>query len=174
VRIALALKGIEYEYKAVHLLKDGGEQFLKDYQSKNPQCEVPALEIDGVVLTQSIAIMEYLDETRGPPFLLPKDDLKKRAQVRSLSNIIACGIQPIQNLKVLQYVGAEKKAEWGKHWIEQGFNGLELALGKTSGKYCLGDEITMADLCLVPQVFNAQRCNQVQYTPTLHGLGRTI
>jgi maleylacetoacetate isomerase len=88
VRIALALKGIEYEYKAVHLLKDGGEQFLKDYQSKNPQCEVPALEIDGVVLTQSIAIMEYLDETRGPPFLLPKDDLKKRAQVITAAQLL--------------------------------------------------------------------------------------
>lgn len=158
VRIALALKGIEYDYKAVHLVKDGGEQYAEDYKIVNPQCEVPSLEIDGHTLTQSMAIIEYIDETRdAPPYLLPRNDPGKRAEVRRLSQCIACGIQPIQNLRVLQYVGSDKKVEWGKYWIEYGFTSLEQLLSKTSGKYCVGDEVTMVDLCLVPQVYNAGR-----------------
>ncbi|EDV20236.1 uncharacterized protein TRIADDRAFT_32265, partial [Trichoplax adhaerens] len=156
VRIALALKGIEYDYHPVHLLKDGGEQAsFKD--NLNPNSLLPALEIDGHCLADSMSIIEYLDETRqDPPYLLPKDPAI-RATVRRISNNITSGIQPIQNLRVLIYVGADKKKEWGKHWIEQGFNSLEELLEKTSGKYCVGDDITMADLCLIPQVYNANR-----------------
>lgn len=157
VRTALAMKGIDYEYSPVHLVQDGGQQFSDTYKALNPQCVVPTLEIDGQVLTQSLSIIEYLDETRGSPCLLPKGDPIRRQQVRAVSDCIASGIQPIQNLSVVKYVGPEKKAEWGKHWIEQGFNGLEKLLQKTAGKYCVGDEVTMADLCLVPQVYNANR-----------------
>ncbi|XP_064403390.1 maleylacetoacetate isomerase-like [Halichondria panicea] len=157
VRFALALKGIEYEYKPVHLVQDGGQQFADSYKALNPQCVVPTLEIDGLVLTESLAIIEYLDETRGPPYFVPHGDPAKRARVRSISNNIAAGIQPIQNLRVLKYVGDEKKFEWGKHWITKGFDSLELVLQKTAGKYCVGDEVTMADLCLVPQLYNANR-----------------
>ncbi|CAI8001901.1 Maleylacetoacetate isomerase [Geodia barretti] len=157
VRIALALKGIEYEYRAVHLLKDGGEQLADSYKAINPQCEVPTLLIDGHTLTQSMAIVEYLDETQGPPYLLPRDDPHRRQQVRAVSQCVACGIQPIQNLRVLKFVGDEKKAEWGKHWIELGFNSLEKLLETTAGKYSVGDEVTMADLMVLPQVYNANR-----------------
>lgn len=156
VRFALALKGIEYEYKAIHLLQDGGQQHSEDYVKLNPLREIPTLEIDGFVLVSSMSIIEYLDETRGPPYILPRDDPVKRQQVRAISEIIACDIQPIQNLRVLQYVG-EKKVEWARHWIEKGFQGLEKVLQTTAGKYCVGDEISMADLCLVPQVYNANR-----------------
>lgn len=157
VRIALALKGIDYETKPVHLLQDGGEQNTDSYRELNPQCEVPTLEIDGQTMTQSMSIIEYLDETRGPPYLLPQGDPVKKQKVRAISQAIACGIQPVQNLRVLQYVGGEKKAEWGHHWIERGFKGLEQLLQGTAGRYCIGDEITMADAVLVPQVYNANR-----------------
>ncbi|XP_032237128.1 maleylacetoacetate isomerase isoform X2 [Nematostella vectensis] len=157
VRTALALKGIEYEYHPIHLLKDGGEQHSDDYKKMNPIGEVPTLIIDGHTLTQSIGIMEYLDETRPDPPLLPRGDPHKRALVRQISMTIASGIQPIQNLKVLQYVGPDKKVEWGHYWIDRGFQCLEKMLVQTAGKYCVGDDITMADLCLVPQVYNANR-----------------
>jgi maleylacetoacetate isomerase len=140
VRIALALKDIDYEQKAVHLLQDGGEQHSSSYLGINPQKEVPTLEIDGHTLTQSMSIIEYLDETRGPPYLIPRDDPIKRQRVRAVSQIICCGIQPVQNLRVLQYVG-DKKAEWGAHWIEKGFEGLEKMLETTAGKYCIGDDV---------------------------------
>ncbi|XP_033631029.1 maleylacetoacetate isomerase-like [Asterias rubens] len=154
VRIALALKGIEHEYSAVNLLKS--EQLGETYLSVNPTGQVPALQIDSMVLTQSNAIIEYLDETRDAPSLLPKDP-KKRFLVRELSQVISCGIQPVQNLKVLRYIGDEKKGEWGHRAIKEGFEALEKLLEQTAGTYCVDDEITMADLCLVPQVYNANR-----------------
>ncbi|KXJ29940.1 maleylacetoacetate isomerase [Exaiptasia diaphana] len=157
VRAALALKGIEYEYHPVHLVKGGGEQHSDDYKKVNPVGQIPALVIDGHTLTESLAIVEYLDETRPDPPLLPKNDPYKRALVREVSLIITSGIQPLQNLRVLQHVGSEKKMEWGKYWIDRGLGSLEKLLETTSGKYCVGDEITMADLCLVPQVYNANR-----------------
>jgi maleylacetoacetate isomerase len=120
----LALKGIEYEYKAVSLIKDGGQQFSDEYRKINDQCAVPSLVIDGHTLTQSMAIIEYLDETRPSPRILPKDDAHKRAVVRRISECIACDIQPIQNLGVLKYVGDAKKSEWGRHWIDRGFQGM--------------------------------------------------
>lgn len=155
VRIALALKGIEYEYKAVNLLK--GEQKGEAYKQVNPQGGVPALVVNDHCLSQSISIIEYLDEVYPDPPLLPENDPIKRADVRRLSLLIAADIQPIQNLKVLKFVGDERKMEFG-HWvIDTGFQALEKSLVETAGKYCYGDELTMVDICLVPQVFNANR-----------------
>ena len=155
VRSALALKGIEYEYRAVNLLK--AEQKDDEYKDVNPQCLLPALVIDGHTFGQSVAIIEYLDEKYPNPPLLPRDDPIKRADVRRLALMIAADIQPVQNLRVLKYVGDDKKMEFGKWVIHTGFVALEEALKKTAGKYCYGDEITIADICLVPQVFNANR-----------------
>ncbi|XP_048455865.1 maleylacetoacetate isomerase isoform X3 [Rhincodon typus] len=118
--------------------------------------QVPALAIDGIILSQSLAIIQYLDETRPGPRLLP-EDAKKRAQVRMISDHITSGIQPLQNLHVLQKLGGEKKLEWAQHFIINGFQALESLLQYTAGRYCVGDEVTMADLCLVPQVYNAER-----------------
>ncbi|XP_077123632.1 maleylacetoacetate isomerase isoform X2 [Ranitomeya variabilis] len=162
VRIALALKGIEYDLRPVNLIQDGGQQRTDEYKRVNPMQQVPALRIDGVTLSQSLAIIEYLEETRPLPPLLPGDPLK-RAQCRMISDHIASGIQPVQNLDVLQRVG-DKKLEWAQHYITRGFQALELLLQDTAGHYCVGDEVTMADLCLVPQVANADRFH-VDMTP---------
>ncbi|XP_069591886.1 maleylacetoacetate isomerase isoform X2 [Ranitomeya imitator] len=162
VRIALALKGIEYDLRPVNLIQDGGQQRTDEYKHVNPMQQVPALRIDGVTLSQSLAIIEYLEETRPLPPLLPGDPLK-RGQCRMLSDHIASGIQPVQNLDVLQRVG-DKKLEWAQHYITRGFQALELLLQDTAGHYCVGDEVTMADLCLVPQVANADRFH-VDMTP---------
>ncbi|XP_008118323.1 maleylacetoacetate isomerase isoform X3 [Anolis carolinensis] len=124
--------------------------------------QVPALKIDGVTLSQSLAIIEYLEETRPNPRILPQDP-KKRAQVRMISEHIASGIQPLQNLSVLQQMG-DKKVDWAQRSISSGFEALERILQETAGRYCVGDEVTMADLCLVPQVYNADRY-QVDLTP---------
>eukprot|EP00105_Crassostrea_gigas_P004139 XP_011417259.1 PREDICTED: maleylacetoacetate isomerase-like isoform X2 [Crassostrea gigas] len=160
VRIALNIKGIEYEYKAVNLIKDGGMQRKEEYIAVNPMQMVPAFVVDGATLTQSIPIMEYLEEKYPSPAILPKDSLQK-AKVREICEIIASGIQPIQNLVVLQKVqklsNEEEKAEWAKFWINKGFIALEKLLEKCSGQYCVGDTVTMADMCLVPQVGNAKR-----------------
>jgi maleylacetoacetate isomerase len=115
-----------------------------------------ALQIDGHTLVESVAIMHYLDETRPQRPLLPQD-FHKRAKVRELCEIISSGIQPLQNLIVLIHVGEEKKKEWAQHWITRGFRAVEKLLSTSAGKYCVGDEITLADCCLVPQVFNARR-----------------
>ncbi|XP_019374290.1 PREDICTED: maleylacetoacetate isomerase isoform X1 [Gavialis gangeticus] len=155
VRIALALKGITYDQVPVNLLKDGGQQLTAEFQVVNPMQQVPALKIDGITLSQSLAIIEYLEETRPNPRLLPQDQ-KKRAQVRMISDHIVSGIQPLQNLAILQRVG-EKKLEWAQHYITNGFQALERILKHTAGRYCVGDEVSMADLCLVPQVYNAER-----------------
>jgi len=150
----LAHKGIEYDYKPIHLLKQ--EQISDEYKVLNPMGQVPALIMNGNTLTQSISIMEYLEECFPEKPILPKDPLQ-RAKVREVCEVIASGIQPIQNLSVLQKVGDEKKMEWGHFWIEKGFVALEQLLSKCAGKYCVGDDISMADCCLVPQVFNANR-----------------
>nr|XP_028707553.1 maleylacetoacetate isomerase isoform X1 [Macaca mulatta] len=156
VRIALALKGIDYETVPINLIKDGGQQFSKDFQALNPMKQVPALKIDGITIHQSLAIIEYLEETRPTPRLLPQDP-KKRASVRMISDLIAGGIQPLQNLSVLKQVGEEFQLTWAQNAIISGFNALEQILQSTAGTYCVGDEVTMADLCLVPQVANAER-----------------
>ncbi|XP_072032339.1 maleylacetoacetate isomerase-like isoform X2 [Amphiura filiformis] len=154
VRIALAIKGVEYDYKGVNLLK--GEQLGDEYKAVNPSGQVPCLEIDGMKLTQSLSIMEYLEETRSGTALLPKDP-KQRALVRQICEVIAGGIQPLQNLSVLKAIGADRKTEWGHDMIAKGFRALETFLENTAGRYCVGDDVTMADCCLVPQVYNANR-----------------
>ncbi|XP_035184261.1 maleylacetoacetate isomerase isoform X1 [Oxyura jamaicensis] len=157
VRIALALKGIAYDQVPVNLLKDGGQQLSPEFKAVNPMQQVPALKIDGITLSQSLAIIHYLEDTRPNPRLLPQDP-KKRAQVRMISDHIASGIQPLQNLRILKQMG-ERKTEWAQKCIASGFQALEQVLQQTSGRYCVGDEVSMADLCLVPQVANAERFN---------------
>jgi maleylacetoacetate isomerase len=161
VRIALNLKGIGYEAVPIHLTKDGGVQHGAAFRAVNPHGRVPALELDsGEVLTQSLAIIEYLDEVHPDPALLPSDPVA-RAQVRALADLIACDIHPLNNLISLQYLKRELKHDqaeidaWYHHWIIQGFTALEAML--KPGPYAYGSSVTMADLCLVPQVFNARR-----------------
>nr|XP_046268685.1 maleylacetoacetate isomerase isoform X2 [Scatophagus argus] len=173
VRIAFALKGIEYDQVPVNLIKDGGQQLTQEYKTVNPMRQVPAVEIDGVTLSQSLAVIQYIDETRPGPRLLPADP-KKRAQVRMISDLIASGIQPLQNLYVIQKIGAEK-AQWSQHFIDRGFQALEPILKQTAGKYCVGDEISMADICLVPQVYNAERFKvDVEQYPTIKRLNQAL
>ncbi|XP_073683055.1 maleylacetoacetate isomerase isoform X1 [Garra rufa] len=173
VRIAFALKGIEYEQKPINLIEDGGLQLTDQFKKINPMRQVPALTIDGITLSQSLAIIQYIDETRPEPRLLPADP-KQRAQVRIISDIIASGIQPLQNLYVIQKIGAEK-AQWAQHFINRGFEALEPILKMTAGKYCVGDEISMADICLVPQVFNAERFKvDMSKFPTIRRLNQTL
>jgi maleylacetoacetate isomerase len=163
VRIALNLKGLAPEREFVHLRK--GAQRGEDYLAVNPQGLVPALVTDdGTVLTQSLAIVEYLDETAPAPPLLPRDPLE-RARVRSLAQAIACDIHPIDNLRVLRYllntVGVEEaqKDAWYKYWIDVGLEALEIAVSRDAamGRFCHGDSPTLADICLVPQLANARR-----------------
>ncbi|XP_036887574.1 maleylacetoacetate isomerase-like isoform X4 [Sturnira hondurensis] len=163
VRIALALKSIDYEILPVDLTKDGGHQFSEEFQALNPMKQVPALKIDGITISQSLAIIEYLEETRPTPPLLPQDP-KKRVFVRMISDLITSGIQPLQNLSVLKQVGQENQLIWAQKAITSGFNALEQILQRTAGKYCMGDEVSMADLCLVPQVENAKSF-EVDFTP---------
>ncbi|XP_015273837.1 PREDICTED: maleylacetoacetate isomerase isoform X2 [Gekko japonicus] len=173
VRIALALKGIAYDQAPVNLVKDGGQQLSPEFFSVNPMRQVPALKIDGVTLSQSLAIIEYLEETRPNPRILPQDP-KKRAQVRIISDVIASGIQPLQNLSILQQVG-DKKLEWAQLCISGGFKALEQILQETSGRYCVGDEVSMADLCLVPQVYNAERYKvDLAPYPTLRRINKAL
>lgn len=155
VRIALNIKGIEHDLVPVNILQ--GDQNSDDYyQTVSSMPLLPTLNIDGQNLCQSIAILEYLEETRPEPALLPKHPLC-RAKVREIVGIICSDIQPLQNLRVLQSVGEDKKMEHAKHFITAGFESLEALLAKCSGKYCFGDLLTLADVCLVPQVYNARR-----------------
>jgi len=154
VRLVLALKGIKYQYKAVNLVR--GEQTNEEYTKVNPMKLIPSLVIDGNLFSSSVAIMEYLEETRTNVLLLPKDSIK-RAKVRQIVETICGDIHPIQNLRVLKKIDSEKMTEWCQYWISTGFEGLEKILTSVSGKYCVGDEITLADCCLVPQVYNAVR-----------------
>ena len=158
VRIALNLLGLPYERVAVDLLK--GEQAGTSNIARNPQGLVPALEIDGVTLTQSLAIIEYLDETRGAGFL-PKDSLG-RHRVRTLSSAIAMEIQPITNLRVAKHAvslgGSATMESWMQHFITLGLRGFEgMLVRNAEAQYCYGNTISMADICLVPQIYNARR-----------------
>jgi maleylacetoacetate isomerase/maleylpyruvate isomerase len=160
VRIALALKGLSYDYKPVHLRKN--EQFSESYAAVSAARLVPLL-VDGEhTLTQSLAIIEYLDETHPEPPLLPRDALG-RARVRALAFDIACEIHPLNNLRVLRYlvrelkVSEEDKDRWYRHWVETGLEVLERQLAARPGTYCHGDTPTVADCALVPQIFNARR-----------------
>uniref|UniRef100_A0A8C3YU65 Maleylacetoacetate isomerase n=1 Tax=Catagonus wagneri TaxID=51154 RepID=A0A8C3YU65_9CETA len=174
VRIALALKNIDYEMITINLIKDGGQQFSKEFQALNPMKQVPALKIDGITISQSLAIIEYLEETRPTPRLLPQDP-KKRAHVRMISDLIASGIQPLQNLSVLNQVGQENQLTWAQQVIASGFNALEQVLQSTAGKCCVGDEVSMADLCLVPQVANADRYKvDLSPYPTISRINKSL
>lgn len=164
-RIALNFKGLEYEYIPVHLVRNGGEQHRPEYAALNPQELVPTF-IDGdFVLTQSMAIMEYLEEKYPKPSLMPKD-AEQRAYVRQISLIQVADIHPINNLKVLNHLSTElqvtqqQKTEWYHKWIRQGFEATEKLLERSpfrTGPYVCGDQVTLADMCLVPQVYNARR-----------------
>ena len=175
VRIALNLKGVAAEQVPVHLVRDGGEQYGDTYRGINPQSRVPALEDGGRVLTQSLAILEYLEETHPEPPLLPPDPAG-RARVRALAQIVACDIHPLNNLRVLRYLKREAGLDdaardaWYRHWIADGFAAMEalLAGSPETGRFCHGDAPTLADACLVPQVYNARRyaCDLAPY-PTL-------
>ncbi|HMF26341.1 MAG TPA: maleylacetoacetate isomerase [Pseudolabrys sp.] len=161
VRIALNLKNLSYEAVPVHLTRDGGRQHTPEFRVINPQARVPALELsNGVVLTQSLAIIEYLDDIHPEPPFLPTDALE-RAKSRAIAQLIACDIHPLNNLVALQYLkrqlGHEQRAidTWYHHWISVGFTALEAMLEPEP--YACGARVTLADICLVPQVANARR-----------------
>jgi maleylacetoacetate isomerase len=164
VRIALALKGLPYASVPRHLLRDGGEHRRADYLAVNPQGLVPALDDDGFVLGQSLAICEYLDELQPEPPLLP-GSARERATVRSMALVVACDVHPLNNLGVQRYLRGElgqpdeAVARWTRHWITRGFTALEALVARhsTDGRHCHGDAVTLADVCLVPQVYNARR-----------------
>lgn len=173
VRIALNLKGLAYEAHFVHLAR--GEHRQAEYGALNPQGLVPALEDGGSLLTQSLAIIEYLEEKHPNPPLLP-EDLLGRARVRSLALLVACEIHPLNNLRALQYLvnelghSEEDRNLWYRHWIHDGMAKLEADLVRGTGtdRFCHGDRPTIADCCLVPQVFNARRFDcDLSHAPTV-------
>jgi maleylpyruvate isomerase len=175
VRIALNLKGLPYDTRPVHLLKDGGQHLLPDYTRLNPLALIPTLVDGPAVLTQSLAIIEYLEETHPIPPLLPATPIA-RAQVRALALSIACDIHPLNNLRVLRYlkreldVPEEARDTWYRHWIQTGLQALEkmLAASPETGTYCHGGTPSLADICLVPQLFNARRLKcDLSAMPTL-------
>jgi maleylacetoacetate isomerase len=159
-RIALNLKGVAFETVSVHLTKGGGQQFAPEFRVINPQARVPALIVDGGVLTQSLAIIEYLEETHPQPPLLPADPVD-RAHVRAIAQAIACDIHPLNNTSPLFYLKNMLKHDqetinaWYANWITVGFEAIEMLL--RPGPYSCGTEVTIADVCLVPQVANARR-----------------
>ena len=163
VRIALNLKGLAYTYEAVHLLKDGGQQNAEPYRALNPMRTVPTLELEegGQVrrISQSLAILEYLEERYRTPALLPEEPWL-RARARMLAEMVNSGIQPLQNLSVLQFVKGELKADdkaFAAHWNARGLAALEAVVKETAGTYCLGEQVSFADICLVPQLYGARR-----------------
>jgi maleylacetoacetate isomerase len=164
VRIALNIKGIAYQPVFRHLVRNGGEHRQPDYLELNPDGLLPTFIHNGAVLTQSLAIIEYLEELYPEPRLLPGDAVA-RALIRSIALTIACDIHPINNLRVLQYLRAELHLEeeavrrWYRHWVETGLKGIEARLQRLpgDGRHMVGHGVTMADLCLVPQMFNARR-----------------
>ena len=163
-RIALNLKGLSYAAVPVHLLRGGGEQLTAEYAAINPAQLVPVLEDEGITIPQSLAIIEYLEETHPTPALLPATPAA-RARVRALALSIACEIHPLNNTRVRRYLKAKFSREeaqideWSRHWIRLGFEALErqLAGSAETGKFCHGDTPSIADCCLVPQMANAQR-----------------
>jgi len=176
VRIALNLKGLDYEQVPIHLRRGGGDQLQPVYTRINPQALVPALEDDGRFLTQSLAIIEYLDERYPNPPLLPAP-APDRALVRSMALVIACEVHPIQNLRVLKYLKDEFKHSdddvnhWAQHWIDLGLAALQemVMAAPIRGRFCFGDTPSLADICLVPQLANARRfgCDLALYPKLL-------
>jgi maleylpyruvate isomerase len=161
-RIALNLKGLAFETVSIHLTRGGGRQFTPEFRAINPQARVPALVVDGGVLTQSLAIIEYLEETHPEPPLLPADPVE-RAHVRAIAQAIACDIHPLNNTSPLFYLKNTLKHDqetintWYAHWVTVGFEAIEMLL--RPGPYAYGAQVTLADVCLVPQVANARRFN---------------
>ena len=166
VRIALNYKNMNYETLPVHLVNNGGEQHHDSYLELNPQGLVPTLDENGHILSQSLAIIEYLEEISPTPPLLPQNPLG-RGQVRSLAMIIACDMHPLNNLRVLQQLKLQFQAtelqtnEWYHHWLRLGFDAIEERLKKLPRKnnVCYGNDISLADICLIPQIYNAKRFN---------------
>ncbi len=164
VRIALALKGLDYGNISVHLVRDGGEHKMPDYLAMNPQGRVPTLTDNDLTLGQSPAILEYLEEVYPAVPLLPAS-AQDRAYVRQLAMLIACDVHPLNNLSVLKYLRQELNADedsvsaWYHHWIDTGFEAFEeiLVRAASKGTYCFGDTPTLADVTLIPQVWNARR-----------------
>jgi len=172
VRIALNLKGVDYETVAVNLPR--GLHREAGFLATNPQGTIPVLDDGGTVLWQSLAIIEYLDSQYAEPQLIPTEPVA-RARVQALAQLIACEIHPLNNLRVLRYLRGELKlddaavAAWYRHWIAEGFSGLEALVAQWSGgRYCFGTAVSIADVCLVPQIYNARRfdCDLTPY-PTL-------
>ena len=180
VRIALNLKGVGYESIPTQFLKN--EHRSPQYLAMNPQGLVPALDVGNAVLSQTLAIIEYLEETLPTPPLLPPDALG-RARVRSMALSIACDIHPLNNLRVLNYLRQQlaqddnEVKEWCQHWIREGFRGIEVSARSYSsgGRFLYGDAVSMADVCLLPQIFNARRVDLgLQEFPTLQAIGKHL
>ncbi len=169
VRIALHLKNIKFEYLPVHLLNEGGEQNKKFYRELNPMGEVPTLVDGDIRIGQSFAILEYLEDQYPETKLFP-DNFVAKAMVRQFCENINCGIHPLHNLKVLQYlegnlaVGQSERKQWISYWITKGLTAAEETVSRTAGKFCFGNQVTMADLFLVPQLFSSERF-EVDLTP---------
>lgn len=179
VRIALNLKGVDYETVSVHL--PSGEHRAAEFLAVNPQATIPALDDDGTILWQSLAIIEYLDSRYPEPRLIPAEPVA-RARVQALAQLIACEIHPLNNLRVLKYLRGELKldetavAKWYRHWVAEAFDSLEALVNRFGGgRYCFGDAVSLADVCLVPQVFNARRfdCDLTPY-PALVRIADTL
>ena len=162
VRIALALKGVTADLIPIHLVKNGGEQHSEGYREINPIGQLPTLDVGSIQIGQSVAICEYLEEKYPTPPLLP-ERLEARAKVREMVQVINSGIQPIQNLSVMQALGSQFNVErpatleWSRKWISRGFEALESLTARSESRYLIGEEVTMADIFLVPQVYNAHR-----------------
>ncbi|MEO7935186.1 MAG: maleylacetoacetate isomerase [Dokdonella sp.] len=165
VRIALNLKQLDHEIIPVHLVNDGGEQHREEYRALNPQASVPTLLDGSRVYRQSMAIIEYIDEAYPATVALLPSTARERARVRALAQVVACDIHPLNNLRVMQFLERDfsspqvERQRWTQHWIVEGFRALEAMLddSASTGLYCDGDAPTLADLCLIPQVYNARR-----------------
>jgi len=180
VRIALNLKGLAYEIVPVHFRKEGGQHRKPDFLEINPQGLLPVLEDGDFRVSQSLAIMEYLDELSADAPLLPSDP-RARAIVRSMAQLIACDVHPLNNLRVLQYLKSSLGLEdgeadiWYRHWVEAGLAPLETLVERHGDGYCHGDAITQADVCLVPQLYNARRFRcDLSSCPTLCAIEKKL
>lgn len=177
VRIALNVKGLDYEVIPIHLLNNGGEQLAAAYQAINPQALVPSVQDGSKTLTQSLAIIEYLDEIQPNPPLLPSQPFAK-ALVRAFALTIAADTHPLNNLRVLNYltnefnISDEQRRQWYQHWMAKGLSALEkqLTIHSTSGQFCFGNQLTLADICLIPHMYNAIRfsCELNAYPTLVH------
>jgi maleylacetoacetate isomerase len=178
VRIALNIKGVDYETVALNLPR--GDHLLPEFVATNPHRTIPVIDDDGVVLMQSLAIVEYLDSRYPTPRLIPAEPIE-RARVQAAAQVIACEIHPLNNLRVLKHLRAElgldeeRIKKWVQHWIEESFRSLEALLAESAGRYCFGDELTIADVFLVPQIYNARRfeCDLSSF-PTLVRVADTL